>query len=420
MRAHIDTMKVQVRDEITNSPISVQEIELLNIDTAATLIPTIVNRQKDLRIRFLKDYDISLSSTKAMKSYLGRIIGSATETKAKLDKSIPISNKLALPITRNDLLAHLLKVGPTHATLIQSEVEEITNGYRRLIDITAEKFRRELTIFTTRMKTYGEKLSDQEQRIAALSSYIHHQTNSQITQFFPNRFLHFFVPGLHKCQCTQWDTLWGQKIREEIKAEIRGDLKAEIREEIKADTREDLKAEIKEEIENELREQIQSETWDEAVEEALYGVWVEFNTRAQEHKETESLLKDQLMNQRTKIINEYQRSKFFRPKAFINDSPYESEAFHHQLQLAHPCYQSNPQALDTLIPLTRETHEQNYKDIYTTIATEVANHSNSVSESTQRELEKIRLEAVDALTTVPASTTQAEHPYLVHFREVEQ
>jgi len=223
----LDKMAIRSKiiDEAFGSPFSSEELAQIDIQAASKLVPTLINQQRDLRLRAPKGV-ISYATRDIGKVLKG--ISKAAETEAEYHRRLPKSpqeNKQ----THVEVMSGLLKPA---VPMSLEEMERFVQAWVAYQDMIAERIRRELSTMAIQLQYYNKSLCEREAQLGAVGEYILKvfkdaalatPEDQSIVHRMSPIYLTKLLPELHQCQCSACvddPDLMEKALRKEIRAEI--------------------------------------------------------------------------------------------------------------------------------------------------------------------------------------------------------
>ena len=223
-QGHVSQARKSIEREAFGSPLTQEDLNILDLKAASTLFPTLVNSAGELRTRAEKEQrskgdligvlkekqktfqEISTAASKQASKIQDRIEGleASAHTKKSTKAQKELEEELKSESSEKATLAAV--IGTMPAPLSVMEAQRFSNTLADHITALAERYRQELSPLVVYIRRMATVLAGNEHRIMQLREYlatlINKQDETAKGYFFP-KFMEVLAPGTHVCQCSE-------------------------------------------------------------------------------------------------------------------------------------------------------------------------------------------------------------------------
>ncbi|MCJ1413321.1 hypothetical protein MMC19_007426 [Ptychographa xylographoides] len=218
-------------DEVFCSPFSKEDLQLLDLQAARHLFPTLVNQEGELRERAEKTSanppkrDTAANKAKALEEKAKLFDNMAQAAIGQRDRYREEANRIQAKgkntKSQDSLLEHqpsLLDLLDIKApTISATEYQKLSANLTTHVTMIAERFRRELTGMLSYIRRHSRIIRQKEENLCKLISYAESaiKVDDPSSTFFPSYITHLAM-GTHLCECVMCKDRYA---RDEIKEE---------------------------------------------------------------------------------------------------------------------------------------------------------------------------------------------------------
>ena len=221
---HVSQVRKSIKGEVFDSPLTQEDLNLLDLKAASTLFPTLVNSAGELRTRAEKEQrskeslievlkekqktfqEISAAASKQAGKIQDRIrdLEASEHTKKSTRTQKALEEEFKSENSEKATLAAV--IGAMPAPLSVLEAQRFSNTLADHITALAERYRQELSPLVMYIRRMATVLAGHEHRIMQLREYlaamVYKQDETAKDYFFP-KFMEVLAPDAHVCQCSK-------------------------------------------------------------------------------------------------------------------------------------------------------------------------------------------------------------------------